>query len=177
MNLIKLEWRDRKTLERLSKQTSDATTLRRAQALLWLDRGECVADFAGRLGVSRQVIYQWIEIFRSRDAKDLASKLAAGERSGRPPTAKGIIDPWLDEVIDHDPRLYDYNSTVWTAPLLTQYLADFAGLHVSIPSVRLALKRLKVKWKHPRYQLSRRSPTWQQAKGGLKRGSGSGNEP
>src|SRR5215470_8066872 len=134
MNLIKLEWRERKALERLSKQTSDATTLRRAQALLWLDRGECVADVAGRLGVSRQVI-------------------------------------------DHDPRLYDYNSTVWTAPLLTRYLADFAGLHVSIPSVRLALKRLRVKWKHPRYQLSLRPPTWQQAKGGLKRGSGSENEP
>jgi Homeodomain-like domain len=63
MNLIKLEWRERKSLERLSKQTSDATTLRRAQALLWLDHGECVADVAGRLGVSRQVIYQWIEIF------------------------------------------------------------------------------------------------------------------
>ena len=121
MNLINLEWRERKALERLSKQTSDATTLRRAQALLWLDYGESVADVAGRLGVSRQVIYQWIEIFRARDAKDLASRLAAGERRGRPPTAKGIIDPWLDEVIDHDPRLYDYNSTVWTAPLLTQY--------------------------------------------------------
>ena len=118
-----------------------------------------------RRGIGK--IYQWIEIFRSRDAKDLASRLAAGERSGRPPTAKGIIDPWLDEVIDHDPRLYDYNSTVWTAPLLTQYLTDFAGLHVSIPSVRLALKRLRIKWKHPRYQLSRRSPTWRQAKGGL----------
>jgi transposase len=159
MNLIKLKWRERKTLERLSKQTPDATTLRRAQALLWLDRGECVADVAERLGVSRQVIYQWIEIFRARDAKDLASRLATGERSGRPPAAKGIIDPWLDEVIDHDPRLYDYNSTVWTAPLLTQYLADFAGLHVSIPSVRLALKRLRIKWEHSRYQLSRHSPT------------------
>ena len=72
MNLIKLEWRERKSLERLSKQTSDATTLRRAQALLWLDRGECVADVAERLGVPRQAIYQWIEIFRARRAKDLA---------------------------------------------------------------------------------------------------------
>ncbi len=123
------------------------------------------------------MIYQWVEIFRTRDAKDLATKLAAGERSGRPRTAQGIIDPWLDEVIDHDPRLYDYNSTVWTAPLLVQYLADFHGLHTSVPSVRLAIKRLNIKWKRPRYQLSLRSPTWRQAKGGLKRGSGSGSEP
>ena len=65
MSLVKLDWRERKALDQLSKQTSDATTLRRAQALLWLDRGERVGDVAERLGVSRQVIYQWIEIFRS----------------------------------------------------------------------------------------------------------------
>jgi transposase len=176
MNLVKLDWRERKALVRLSKQTSDAITLRRAQALLWLDRGELVADVAERLGVSRQVLYQWVEIFRDRGAKDLATRLAAGKRSGRPRTVQGIIDPWLDEVIDHDPRLYDYNSTVWTAPLLAQYLADFPGLHASIPSVRLALERLKIRWKRPRYRLSLRSPTWRQAKGGLKRGSGSASE-
>lgn len=177
MSLVKLNRRERKALEQLSKQTSDATTLRRAQALLWLDRGERAGDVAERLGVSRQVIYQWVEIFRERDAKDLATRLAAGERSGRPCTVQGIIDPWLDEVIDHDPRLYDYNSTVWTAPLLAQYLADFHGLQASVPSVRLAIKRLNIKWKHPRYQLSLRSPTWRQSKGGLKRGSGSESEP
>ena len=48
MNLVNLDWRERKALERLSKQTSDAITLRRAQALLWLDRGEPVVDVAER---------------------------------------------------------------------------------------------------------------------------------
>lgn len=172
-----LNARERKSLEHVLNHTHDATTFRRAQALLWLDQGESVADVADRLGVSRQVIYQWIEIYHSREIKDLATRLAAGERSGRPAQVKGIIDPWIDEVIDHDPRIYDYNSTVWTAPLLVRYLADHPRLSASVPSVKRALARLKIGWNHPRYRLSLRSPTWRQAKGGLKRGSGSGNEP
>jgi transposase len=177
MDKVELHWRERRALTHLLKHTSDATTLRRVQALLWLDRGERVADVAERLGVSRQVIYQWIKLFQSDETANLALRLAAGARSGRPPTAQGIIDPWLDEVIDHDPRTYDYNATIWTAPLLAQYLAEQHDLSVSVPSVRLALRRLKITWKRPRYQLSLRSPTWRQAKGGLKKGSGHGHAP
>lgn len=171
MTLLKLNWRERRGLEQLLKHTPDAITLRRTQALLWLDRGEPVAEIALRLGVSRQVIYQWIELFRRDTPTDLATRLAAGARSGRPRTVHGVIDPWLDEVIDHDPRTFGYPSTVWTAPLLAEYLVDQQGLIASVSSVRLALARLTISWKRPRHQLALRSPTWRQAKGGLKRGS------
>jgi transposase len=173
---VNLSSHERRSLEQVLNHTPDATVYKRAQALLWLDHGESVADVADQMGVSRQAIYQWIEIYYTRNIKDLATRLAAGERSGRPITVKGIIDPWLDEVIDHDPRLFGYNSTVWTAPLLVRYLDEFLKLHASVPSVKLSLARLKIGWKHPRYRLSLRSPTWRQAKGGLKRGSGSGKE-
>lgn len=171
MTLFQLNWRERRGLEELLKRTPDAITLRRAQALLWLDRGESVAEIAWRLGVSRQVIYQWLDLFGRDTPADLAARLAAGTRSGRPRTVHGVIDPWLDEVIDHDPRTFGYNSTVWTAPLLAEYLTDQQGLSASVSSVRLALTRLTISWKRPRHQLALRSPTWRQAKGGLKRGS------
>lgn len=171
MTLLKLNWRERRALEQLLKCPPDATTLRRAQALLWLDRGERVADITGRLGVSRQVIYQWTDLFHRGQPADLATRLAAGARSGRPLTVQGVIDVWIDEGIDHDPRTFGYNSTVWTAPLLVEYLADQHGLSASVSSVRLALARLEISWKRPRHQLALRPPTWRQAKGGLKRGS------
>lgn len=170
MALFKLSWRERRELEHLLKHTHDAITLRRIQALLWLNRGVSGSQVAKRLDMSRQVIYQWIALFRRKTPADLATRLAAGARSGRPRTVQGIIDPLIDEVVDQDPRTFDYNSTVWTAPLLTTYLADHHEIVTSVQSVRLAITRLEIRWKRPRHHLALRSPTWRQAKGGLKRG-------
>ena len=70
-----------------------------------------------------------------------------------------------------DPRALGYRSTVWTAPLLTQYLRDTHDLTVSRQSVRLALDRLDVRWKRPRHRLAPRSPTGRQGNGGANGGS------
>jgi transposase len=170
MALITLNRRERRTLQHLITHPADATTLRRAQALVWLDGGESVQKIALRLQVSRQVIYQWVARFQDETQADLALRLVTGPRSGRPRTVAGIIDPLLDEVIDHDPRTCGFNSTVWTAPLLVAYLSETHGLVVSVQSVRLALRRLEITWKRPRHLLALRSRWWRQAKGGLKRG-------
>ena len=104
---FKLNKRERQALMHVVSHPHDATLFRRAQALLWLDRGERVVDVAERLDVSRQVVYLWIALFRRDTPADLTARLAVGPRSGRPPTVKGLIDPLIDEVIDHDPRLFD----------------------------------------------------------------------
>lgn len=170
MTRFKLSRREHQKLTHLMAHTAEAAILRRSQALLWLDQGESVAAVAARLGVSRQLIYYWIDLFHRDTPADLASRLAVGARSGRPPTFKGIIDPLIDEAIDHDPRLFGYNSTVWTAPLIAYHLQSEHGHETSVSSVRLALARLELTWKRPRHRLALRSPTWRQAKGGLKRG-------
>lgn len=170
MAALELSQRERRIIQQMLAQPGDAITFRRAQALAWLDAGESVFDIALRLRVSRQVIYQWVAIFQERTELEAAVRLAAGARPGRPPTAQGIIDPLLDEVIDQDPREFSYRSTIWTAPLLVEYLNQTHGLRVSVQSVRLALARLGISWKRPRHTLALRSATWRQAKGGLKRG-------
>jgi transposase len=63
------------------------------------------------------------------------------------------------------------HATVWTAPLLRQYLHDRHHLQASRRSVGLAIARLGIAWKRPRYALARRAPTWRQAKGGSNGGS------
>jgi transposase len=72
----------------------------------------------------------------------------------------------IAEVIDSDPRDLGYHATVWTAPLLREYLKQVHGIEVSRKSVSLALDRLRVRWKRPRHQLALRPRTWRQAKGG-----------
>lgn len=170
MTLFKLTPLERQKLFWLADHTRDAIALRRVQALLWLDDGERVIEVAEQLDVSRQVIYRWISRYVQEAPIDLATRLSVGNRTGRPPTTKGIIDPLVDEAIDHDPRMFGFNSTVWTAPLLSRYLACEHGLPASVSSVRRAIVRLRIRWKRPRHHLSLRPKTWRQAKGGLKRG-------
>ena len=69
----------------------------------------------------------------------------------------GIIDTLISEVIDSDPRHLGYHATVWTAPLLRQYLRDVHHIQASRRSVGLAIARLGIAWKQPRYDLARRA--------------------
>ena len=161
-----LRSRERQVLEEVIHHRCDANSLRRAQALLWLDEGESVQEVADRLQLSRQAIYNWITRFRARGQLPIAARVADGVHPGRPRTVTGVIDPLLDAVMADDPHDWGYTHGVWTASLLQHYLAEVHQLHVSRPSVSLALARLRIRWKRPRHHLARRAPTWRQAKGG-----------
>jgi transposase len=137
---------------------------------LWLDDEVPVLEIAQSLMVSRQSIYNWALRFEERQGLPLKQRLADAQRSGRPTTAKGIIEPLLADVIDRDPRSFGYHATVWTAELLRFHLLKVHHLRVSADSVSLALARLRIRWKRPRHKLALRPETWRQAKGGLKRG-------
>lgn len=166
MTPLRLNYRERQGLENLMRHATEATALRRTQALLWLDGGESVQQVADRLRVSRQAVYKWLAHFQARQAFALPTRVAPGWHSGRPRTVRGVIEPLIDAVIDRNPREWGYRATVWTARLLMQYLAEGHHLSVSRASVSLALGRLRIRWKRPRHQLARRSPIWRQAKGG-----------
>jgi transposase len=169
--------KEQRIVEEIAAHADDAKALRRAQALLWREKGESARAVAERLGVSRRTIFNWGARFHARQGVDIPSRLSDGPRSGRPRTAYEIIDPLINDIIDHDPRTLGYRTTVWTAPLLRHYLAAEQGLTVSRQSVSLALARLRIKWKRPRHHLALRSPTWRQAKGGSNAGCASAREP
>jgi transposase len=165
-----LNSKERSGLDQLARGLDDPRALRRAQAVLWLDEEQSVAEVAERLQVSRQTIYNWAARLQARDGRGLAATLLDAPRSGRPPTVQGLIEPLLDAVIDEDPRDFGYQAAVWTAPLLRHYLQEGSQVIASRQSVSLALARLRVRCKRPRYVPARRSPTWRQAKGGSSAG-------
>lgn len=166
MTMSILSPHERALLAVFASRTREAKALRRAQALLWLDQGESLVTVATRLDVTRQTVYNWVKHFQTRRPAALRARLADGLRSGRPPTVQERIDPLLEAVLSQDPRALGYRLTVWTAPLLTQYLRDTHHLTVSRQSGSLALARLAVRWKRPRHRLAHRSPTWRQGQGG-----------
>jgi transposase len=164
---FRLTPQQRRTLQCLVRVTRDAHLLRRGQALLWRAEGERASVIAERLGVSRQTVHNWVTRFAARDGS-ATTRLADAERSGRPASAQGTIDPVIAELIDTDPRGFGYAATAWTAPLLQKHLAAQHQTMVSIISVRRAIHRLRRRWKRPRYRLALRPATWRQAKGGSK---------
>src|SRR5919202_4677628 len=100
MTTLKLSSQERKRLQALAARTADAGVLRRAQALLWLASGHGIEDVTQRLCVCRRTVYYWVEQYEARDAADLAGRLSALPRRGRPRIAKGLIDPLIDSIID-----------------------------------------------------------------------------
>ena len=166
MALVALCPNDRALVEHLVGHPVQATELRRALALLWLDEGDDPQEVADRLRVSRQTVSNWVQRFQDRRGVPLDERLADEARPGRPPTAQGLIDPLREAVFDDDPQDWGYQAAVWTAPLLQPFLRDAQGLEVSAQSVRLAIARLGLLGKRPRPRLANRPETWRQAKGG-----------
>src|SRR5215210_2695309 len=100
--------RERTMVAAMAMHPGETTVLRRAQALLWRDEGESLAEVSERLGVGRRTLSYWQAHFRERQAQALPVRLGQGHRSGRPRTATGIIDPLLEGLLDQDPREVGY---------------------------------------------------------------------
>jgi len=161
---------ERRRLLNLLGHPYDAKQLRRAQALVWLHEGRPVPRVAELLRVEPRTVYNWVYAFQRRTDLGPVARLLDAPRSGRPPTALGVIDPLIDAVIEDDPRDYGYRATVWTAPMLQRYLAEVHAIETSRKSVSRAIARLGIRWKRPRHRLGLRPETWRQAKGGSNAG-------
>lgn len=164
--LIKLTDKERIELEYLLTLHVESHQYQRALALILLDDGMSVDEIADQLHVSRQFLYKWVARFQQRRDLSPSDRRLDAARSGRPVSCCGIIDPLLDAVIDLDPRDYGFNSTVWTAELLRDYLRREHQQEASFRSIGYALSRLHIRWKRPRHVLGRCDPFWRQAKGG-----------
>jgi transposase len=177
MVVVRLRGSERLELEGMMTQQVNARLFRRAQALVWLDDGDLVEEVADRLRVSRQSIYNWCARFERRQDEQVLTRLADGPRTGRPPTALGVIDSIIDGVIDRDPRHLGYRQTIWTADLLRRHLKDGHRIDVSKRSIHRAIARLGIGWKLPRHTLAHREWYWRQAKGGSNAGSRAARTP
>lgn len=131
--------------------TRDARLYRRLLAVLEYDRGESVSDIAELLGVSRQSIYNWIEL--AHECDDVVA-LHDAPRSGRPARADEVFDTLLRTLLMLSPERFGYHATYWTIPLLQDQLRKNLGEDYSASTVRRGLQRLDYVWKRPRYVLA-----------------------
>jgi len=119
-------------------------------ALLELDQGTSPSDVAGRLGVTRQTLYNWTRRF---DAGGGLHALYDRARRGRPPKLSAPVRGLLVWLLKQPPDAFGYRATGWTAALLRNVLARRLGVHVSARTLRRALHQMDYAWKRPRYIL------------------------
>jgi transposase len=153
-----------RALDCLARHAHDARQSRRALALLDLARGEPVSAVARRYRVRRSTVYAWAARL-DRDDLPATQRLADAPRSGRPPAKRDGAEEALRKLLPTDPRQHGYRHLAWTAPLLRAHLRR-QGVAVSETTVRRVARRLRYRWKRPRFVRSRRDPHWRQAKGG-----------
>lgn len=166
MALVKLHWKERESLQRIAHSSSNGRAVRRAQALLWLDAGESMAQVADRLNMSRQAIYDLVDRYQSQHDKPVGERVRDQSHAGRPPEKLEATIEVIEPLLSQNPREYGYRELVWTVPILRRQVEKQTGARVSHQTMRRALHVLRYRYKRPRYVSSRRSPTWKQAKGG-----------
>jgi transposase len=157
--------RERAELERLAHDTDDADQLRRVNALLALADGVGASAVARNQRVGRSTLYEWVHRFEEHRRADLDAATTTRTAPGRSRALRDRVAARLGELMGKPPGEFGYRHTSWTAELLIDRLGK-EGIEASDSTVRRALHEAGYRWKRPRFVLSRRSPTWRQAKGG-----------
>jgi len=171
MPTLVLTPRERAELERLARHTDDASQLRRVTALLALADGMGASAVAGSQRVGRSTLYEWLARFEEHRRRDLHAATTTRTAPGRDRDLRDRVVARIGELMGTAPGDFGYRHTNWTTELLIDRLRR-EGIEASDSTVRRALHEAGYRWKRPRFVLSRRSPTWRQAKGGSSGASG-----
>jgi transposase len=169
---MKLSGQAREILQEIARSGEDGREVRRAQGLLWLDKGESVAEVAQRLGVSRQMLYVLVERYKTRSQKQLpvAQRITDQLHTGRPGHKRSLVASELGVLLAQSPKEYGYRAQSWTLGMLQTQVRQRHRVEVSQDTVRRALYNLNYRCKRPRLVLARRAVGWRQAKGGSNKG-------
>src|SRR5262245_35497183 len=174
--MLSLTARERTALERLARSTADADQLRRVNALLTLDSGQGASQIARTQRVGRATIYEWVHRFLDHRRADLQAATTTRTAPGRSRDLRDRVIRRMDERLGRSPGPFGYRHTAWTTDLLVEQLRR-ERIGASDSTVRRALHEAGYRWKRPRFVLSRRAPTWRQAKGGSGGASRVGSGP
>jgi transposase len=145
----------------------DAFALRRAQIILASARGLSPKPIALQVGCSVQTVRNAIHAF------DEEGTACLNKQSNRPKSAQPQLDAGkcqqLKHLLHQSPRTFGKNTSLWTLALVAE-VAHEQGLTeqtVSIETIRRALLRLSVGWRHAKHWISSPDPQYALKKNGV----------
>ena len=146
-------------------RTTEAFTLRRAQAVLASARGERVPAIAEQLGCGEQTVRNAIHAFNARGP----GALFPG--SSRPHTVHAAVDETgaerLRALLHESPRAFGKPTGVWTLELAAEvsFAEGITAERVTGETIRQAIRRLGIGWKRAKRWITSPDPAYARKKG------------
>jgi transposase len=127
------------------RNNTDATLVRRCQAVVLSTAGQTVPAIARLMGVDASTIHRWLDRFEAGGIGALSTEWS----DGRPVRWDEAYELLLVETTRHDPRWYGWEQSTWTCSLLAGYLAERTGIRMSSERVRVLLHQHGIRLKQP----------------------------
>lgn len=146
-------------------RSKDLFVLRRCQILLASARGERAPRIAATLGCDDQTVRTVIRVFEQHG---LDACLARG--ANRPKTLRAKLDAAAIErlraLLHQRPRTFGKDTSLWTLALAAEvcFAQGITRERVSDETIRLALKRLGVRWQRAKQWITSPDPAYARKK-------------
>jgi transposase len=142
----------------------EAFTVRRCQILLASAEGKAPAQIARDLGCTPPTVQHAIHAF-ARAGLDCLRPKSCRPHSVRPLLDERHAEP-LKELLHHSPRLFGKPTGLWTLPLLAEvcHARAWTPRILSDETVRLALKRLGIRWRRAKHWITSPDPDYARKK-------------
>jgi transposase len=147
-------------------RSSDAFVLRRCQMLLASARGQRPPQIAQTLGCNDQTVRNVIRSFE-QDGIDACLT----RHSNRPQQPRTKLDAAATEklraLLHQSPRTFGHATSVWTLDLAVEvsFAQGITTERVSDETIRMALKRLGVRWQRAKQWITSPDPEYARKKG------------
>jgi hypothetical protein len=147
-------------------RSSDAFVLRRCQILLASSKHKRPSEIADSVGCDDQTVREVIRCFEERG---IAACLTRGSHRPLHPRIKipSAATEQLRDMLHQSPRLFDQPTSVWTLELAAEvsFRQGILTEPVTGEAIRLALRRLAVRWRRAKNWITSPDPEYLRKKG------------
>jgi transposase len=145
-------------------RSADAFTVRRCQILLASGRGERPSAIARQLGCTSATVRNALHAF-AREGLDCLRAKSSRPHSARPFLDEAYTDP-LKDLLHHSPRLFGKATSLWTLDLVAEVChgKGWTPRPLSGEAIRVALKRLGIRWRRAKHWISSPDPAYARKK-------------
>jgi transposase len=145
-------------------RSSSAFTVRRCQILLKSAKGEKANQIAHQLHCSDQAVRNTIRAYQQQGLACLQEKSHARHDQQAAVDEQGRAR--LKEIIRLSPRNFDYETSVWTRPMLAEVLHQegYSSKVVSVSTISATLQRVGIKWRRAKQWVHSPDPHYQHRK-------------
>lgn len=152
------------TILKTGLRSPSAFTVRRCQVLLKSARWQTASQIAKELDCSDQTVRDAIAAYHREGVECIREKSHA--RPDQEPTINEAGCARLKEIIRLSPRTFDFQTSVWTRPLLAQVLCQegYTRQPVSPSAITAALKRADIAWRRAKQWVRSPDPHYQRRK-------------